>query len=51
MKRLLAISLLISILTIQSCAGQKINFGKVLDGVISQTQSVGKLTNDDVVMG
>ncbi len=51
MKRLLAISLLISILTLQSCAGQKINLGKVLDGVISQTQGGGALTNDDVVMG
>lgn len=50
MKRLLSISLLISILTLQGCAGQKINFGKVLNDVINQTQS-GALTNDDVVMG
>ncbi|WP_064196435.1 MULTISPECIES: DUF4197 domain-containing protein [Emticicia] len=51
MKRLLSISLLISILTLQSCAGQKINFGKVLNDVITQTQGGGALTNDDVVMG
>lgn len=51
MKRLLSISLLISILTLQSCAGQKINFGKVLNDVITQTQGGGALTNDDVVLG
>jgi hypothetical protein len=51
MKRLLAISLMIIILTIQSCAGQKINFGKVLDGVLSQTKGGEKLSNDDVVLG
>lgn len=37
-------------MTLQSCAGQKINLGKVLGGIIDQTQS-GALTNDDVVMG
>jgi Protein of unknown function (DUF4197) len=50
MKRLLSISLIISVLTLQGCAGQKINLGKVLGGVLEQTQS-GALTNDDVVMG
>ncbi|WP_435355045.1 DUF4197 domain-containing protein [Emticicia sp. SJ17W-69] len=50
MKQILSISLIISILTFQSCAGQKINLGKVLGGIIDQTQS-GALTNDDVVMG
>lgn len=50
MKQILSISLIISILTLQSCAGQKINLGKVLGGIIDQTQS-GALTNDDVVMG
>jgi Protein of unknown function (DUF4197) len=50
MKRLLSISLIISVLGLQGCAGQKINLGKVLGGVLEQTQS-GALTNDDVVMG
>jgi hypothetical protein len=50
MKKTLSIALIISILTIQSCAAQKINLGKVLGGIIEQTQS-GALTNDDVVMG
>jgi hypothetical protein len=50
MKRLFSISLIISVLSIQGCAGQKINLGKVLGGVLEQTQN-SALTNDDVVMG
>jgi hypothetical protein len=51
MKILLSIFFLISILTHHSCAGQKINLGKVLNDVITQTKGGGALTNDDVVMG
>jgi hypothetical protein len=51
MKRLLFITLLISILTLHSCAGQKINLGKVFDNVLSKTQGGGALTNDDVIIG
>jgi hypothetical protein len=51
MKRLLSIFFLISILTHHSCVGQKINLGKVLNDVITQTKGGGALTNDDVVMG
>lgn len=50
MKKTLSIVFIFSILTLQSCAGQKINLGKVLGGIIEQTQG-GALTNDDVVMG
>ncbi|CAH0995032.1 hypothetical protein EMA8858_01152 [Emticicia aquatica] len=50
MKKLLSISLLIGVLVIQSCAGQKINLGKVLGGIVEQAQG-GALSNDDVVMG
>ncbi|AFK05207.1 hypothetical protein Emtol_4082 [Emticicia oligotrophica DSM 17448] len=50
MRRLFSILLLISIITIQSCAGQKIKLGKVLDGVLNQAQG-GSLTNDEVVSG
>jgi hypothetical protein len=50
MKKLLSISLLIGVLAIQSCAGQKINLGKVLGGIVEQAQG-GALSNDDVVMG
>ena len=50
MKKTLSIVLTVGILTLQSCAGQKINLGKVLGGILEQTQS-GALTNDDVVMG
>lgn len=50
MKRILSISLIISVLALQSCAGQKINLGKVLGGILDQTKG-GALTNDDVVMG
>lgn len=38
-------------MTLQSCAGQKINLGKVLDNVLSKTQGGGALTNDDVIIG
>ncbi len=51
MKKIVSISLIIAILGLQSCAGQKINLGKVLGGIIEQTQNGGALTNDDVVMG
>lgn len=51
MKKILSVTLIIAFLGLQSCAGQKINFGKVLGGVIDQVQSGGALTNDDVVMG
>lgn len=50
MKKLLSIAIIFSILTLQSCAGQKINLGKVLGGVLEQTQQ-GGLTDGDVVMG
>ena len=50
MKKILSISLIISVLALQSCAGQKINLGKVLGGILDQTKG-GALTNDDVVMG
>lgn len=49
-RRLFSILLLISIITIQSCAGQKIKLGKVIDGVLNQAQG-GSLTNDEVVSG
>lgn len=51
MKKIVSISLIIAIIGLQSCAGQKINLGKVLGGIIEQTQGGGALTNDDVVMG
>lgn len=50
MKKILSISIIISVLALQSCAGQKINFGKVLNGVLEQTQQ-GGITDGDVVMG
>lgn len=50
MRRLLILSLIIGILGIQSCAGQKINLGKVLDGV-SKTIQGGSLSTDEVVSG
>jgi len=49
MKKVLILSLIISILGIQGCAGQKINLGKVLGGIIEKTQ--GGLTNDEIVSG
>ncbi len=51
MKKILSISLIISTLTLQSCAGQKINLGKVLGGVLDKTSQNGALSNDDVAMG
>ncbi len=51
MKRLLILSLIIGILGIQSCAGQKINLGKVLDGVSKTIQGGGSLSTDEVVSG
>lgn len=50
MRRLLILSLIISVLGIQGCAGQKINLGKVLDGISKATQN-GSLTNDEVISG
>ncbi|RYU93075.1 DUF4197 domain-containing protein [Emticicia agri] len=50
MRRLLILSLIISILGLQSCAGQKINLGKVLDGISKSTQG-GGLSNDEVISG
>ncbi|MBA4853582.1 DUF4197 domain-containing protein [Emticicia sp. BO119] len=50
MRRLLILSLILSILGIQGCAGQKINLGKVLDGISKATQN-GGLTNDEVISG
>lgn len=50
MRRLLILSLIVSVLGIQSCAGQKINLGKVLDG-ISKTVQGGSLSTDEVVSG
>ncbi|WP_337040768.1 DUF4197 domain-containing protein [Emticicia sp. 17c] len=49
MKRLLLLSLIVGILGIQSCAGQKLNIGKVLGGIVEKTQ--GGLTNDEIVSG
>ena len=50
MRRLLILSLIISVLGLQSCAGQKINLGKVLDGISKSTQG-GGLSNDEVISG
>ncbi|GAB3509999.1 DUF4197 domain-containing protein [Emticicia fontis] len=50
MKRLVIVSLIISVLGIQSCAGQKINLGKVLDNISKSTQS-GGLSTDEVISG
>ena len=50
MRRLLILSLLIGVLGIQSCAGQKINLGKVLDGISKSVQG-GSLSTDEVVSG
>lgn len=50
MRRLLILLLIISVLGIQSCAGQKINLGKVLDGISKSVQG-GSLSTDEVVSG
>jgi hypothetical protein len=50
MRRLLILSLIISILGLQSCAGQKINLGKVLDNISKSTQG-GGLSTEEVVSG
>ena len=50
MRRLLILSLIISVLGMQSCAGQKINLGKVLDGISKSTQGSG-ISNDEVISG
>ncbi|MFD2520463.1 DUF4197 domain-containing protein [Emticicia soli] len=50
MRRFLILSLIISTLTMQGCAGQKINLGKVLDGISKSTQG-GGLTNDEIISG
>jgi len=50
MRRLLILSLIISLLGLQSCAGQKINLGKVLDNISKSTQG-GGLSTEEVVSG
>lgn len=50
MRRLLILSLIISVLGLQSCAGQKINLGKVLDNISKSTQG-GGLSTEEVVSG
>ena len=50
MRRLLILSLIIGILGLQSCAGQKINLGKVLDNISKTTQG-GGLSTEEVVSG
>ena len=50
MRRFLILSLIIGTLTMQGCAGQKINVGKVLDGISKSTQG-GGLTNDEIISG
>lgn len=50
MRRLLILSLIISVLGLQSCAGQKINLGKVLDDISKKTQG-GGLSTDEVISG
>ncbi|RFS14781.1 DUF4197 domain-containing protein [Emticicia sp. C21] len=50
MRRLLILSLIISVLSLQSCAGQKINLGKVLDNISKSTQG-GGLSTEEVISG
>ena len=50
MRRLLILSLIISALGLQSCAGQKINLGKVLDNISKSTQG-GSLSTEEVISG
>jgi hypothetical protein len=50
MRKLLILSLIISVLGLQSCAGQKINLGKVLDNISKSTQG-GGLSTEEVISG